>query len=162
VRTIEVDGKRAKLQIWDTAGQERFRAISRTYYKCAAGSVMGILLCYSINNRESFEKVGHWMEEVKKHANEKASCIVLVGMKSDLTDERVVSIDEGRQLAESYGIKFFETSSKENSNIDEMFMTLARDINKKRNDIQLDSLAGTQLHSRENNPRIQINCFKCS
>lgn len=28
VKTIEVDGKRIKLQIWDTAGQERFRTIT--------------------------------------------------------------------------------------------------------------------------------------
>jgi len=28
IRTIELDGKRIKLQIWDTAGQERFRTIT--------------------------------------------------------------------------------------------------------------------------------------
>jgi GTPase SAR1 family protein len=40
IRTIEMDGKRVKLQIWDTAGQERFRTITQAYYRGA----MGILL----------------------------------------------------------------------------------------------------------------------
>ena len=28
IKTVDVDGKRAKLQIWDTAGQERFKTIT--------------------------------------------------------------------------------------------------------------------------------------
>uniref|UniRef100_A0A3B5MTN9 small monomeric GTPase n=1 Tax=Xiphophorus couchianus TaxID=32473 RepID=A0A3B5MTN9_9TELE len=35
IRTIELDGKRVKLQIWDTAGQERFRTITTAYYRGA-------------------------------------------------------------------------------------------------------------------------------
>ena len=35
IRTIELDGKRIKLQIWDTAGQERFRTITTgVYFLC--------------------------------------------------------------------------------------------------------------------------------
>ena len=40
IRTIELDGKRIKLQIWDTAGQERFKTITTAYYRGA----MGIML----------------------------------------------------------------------------------------------------------------------
>lgn len=39
-RIIEVDDKKIKLQIWDTAGQERFRAVTRSYYRGAAGALM--------------------------------------------------------------------------------------------------------------------------
>jgi len=34
------EGKRVKLQIWDTAGQERFRAVTRSYYRGAAGVII--------------------------------------------------------------------------------------------------------------------------
>jgi GTPase SAR1 family protein len=44
IRTIELDGKKIKLQIWDTAGQERFRTITTAYYRGA----MGIMLVYDI------------------------------------------------------------------------------------------------------------------
>jgi hypothetical protein len=44
IRTIEMDGKKIKLQIWDTAGQERFRTITTAYYRGA----MGIMLVYGM------------------------------------------------------------------------------------------------------------------
>lgn len=40
LRIIEVSGQKIKLQIWDTAGQERFRAVTRSYYRGAAGALM--------------------------------------------------------------------------------------------------------------------------
>lgn len=46
-------GSRVKLQIWDTAGQERFKTITQTYYKGA----MGIVLTYSIDDRNSFNDI---------------------------------------------------------------------------------------------------------
>lgn len=51
IRTIELDGKRVKLQIWDTAGQERFRTITTAYYRGA----MGILLVYDVTDQRSFD-----------------------------------------------------------------------------------------------------------
>ena len=39
-RMINIEGKQIKLQIWDTAGQERFRAVTRSYYRGAAGALM--------------------------------------------------------------------------------------------------------------------------
>jgi small GTP-binding protein len=53
IRTIELDGKRVKLQIWDTAGQERFRTITTAYYRGA----MGILLVYDVTDERSFNSM---------------------------------------------------------------------------------------------------------
>ena len=53
IKTVEVGGKRYKLQIWDTAGQERFKNITQTYYKGAAG----VVLAFSITDRHSFENI---------------------------------------------------------------------------------------------------------
>lgn len=158
IKTFEVDGEKVKLQIWDTAGRERFGKLSQTSYR----GVHGFILCYVINKRKSFERVESWMEEIRKYGKEDA-CVILVGLKSDLSDERVVSFDEGKDKAESLGIKFIEMSAKKNLNIDVAFLTLARDIvevlSKKENDIQEP---GTKLYSGENNPQPQTNCFKCS
>lgn len=55
IRTIELDGKRVKLQIWDTAGQERFRTITTAYYRGA----MGILLVYDVTDERSFNSTFH-------------------------------------------------------------------------------------------------------
>jgi len=101
------------------------------------------------------------MEEIRNHASS-GIAIVLAGIKSDLSDERVVSIDEGGQLAESFGIKFLETSAKENANVDEVFLTLTRDISKALCHRRSDRRSSTQINLRENSSKVEINCFKCS
>jgi len=121
-KKIEKNGKRVLLQIWDTAGQERFRNVTKNYFHTSQGFV----LAYDINNKESFEKVQFWIEEIKANAEEKIKCI-LIGTKCDL-DKREVSEEEGQNLGEQYGYKFLETSAKENINIDETFEELVSEI----------------------------------
>ena len=121
-KIIEKNGKKVLLQIWDTAGQERFRNVTKNYFHTSQGFV----LAYDINNKESFEKVQFWIEEIKANAEEKIKCI-LIGTKCDL-DKREVSEEEGQNLGEQYGYKFLETSAKENINIDETFEELVSEI----------------------------------
>ncbi|XP_039730559.1 ras-related protein Rab-43 isoform X3 [Pteropus medius] len=64
MKTLEIQGKRVKLQIWDTAGQERFRTITQSYYRSANGAI----LAYDITKRSSFLSVPHWIEDVRKYA----------------------------------------------------------------------------------------------
>lgn len=65
MRTLVIDGKRIKLQIWDTGGQERFRTITQSYYR----SANGIILCYDITCRQSFESsMRRWIDDVSKFA----------------------------------------------------------------------------------------------
>uniref|UniRef100_A0A0D9WWI6 GTP-binding protein n=1 Tax=Leersia perrieri TaxID=77586 RepID=A0A0D9WWI6_9ORYZ len=107
VRTVELDGKRVKLQIWDTAGQERFRTITTAYYRGA----MGILLVYDVTDESSFNSIHHirnWIRNIEQHASDNVNKI-LVGNKVDMDAKRVVSTAQGQKLADEYGIKFFET-----------------------------------------------------
>merc|ERR1712116_1104 len=62
IRTIELDGKKIKLQIWDTAGQERFRTITTAYYRGA----MGIMLVYDITNEKSFDNIKNWIRNIEE------------------------------------------------------------------------------------------------
>ena len=117
LKSIEVDNKIIKLQIWDTAGQERFRTITTSYYKGA----QGIVIVYDISDLNSFEHVKSWMNDIDKFAKEGVFKI-LVGNKSDLVDKRQVSKEKGKQLADSYGIPFLETSAKNNENIEKLFI----------------------------------------
>mmetsp|Transcript_23192 Transcript_23192/g.30287 ORF Transcript_23192/g.30287 Transcript_23192/m.30287 type:complete len:205 (+) Transcript_23192:193-807(+) len=123
---IEVDSMKLRLQIWDTAGQERFRTITVSYFKGAHG----IMLVYDITDRETFDNISHWITQIKEHADSKVT-IVLVGNKSDKGEERQVQEEEGRALAESYNVKFFETSAKDNLNVSEAYEQLARETKDK-------------------------------
>lgn len=115
------------MQVWDTAGQERFRTITASYYR---GS-NGIIVVYDVTDRESFDHVSYWMKEVDRLAAPDV-CRLLVGNKSDLTDKRVVTKEEGEALANQHGVAFLETSARENSNVDEMFNAMARAMQKKQ------------------------------
>jgi Ras-related protein Rab-1A len=123
IRTLDLNSKIAKLQIWDTAGQERFKNITSSYYKGAHG----VILVYDITDRSSFKDVENWLQEVQKHANENIVKL-LVGNKCDLESQRQVTTDEGKDLAQSLGIKFVETSAKSSTNVEKAFQTLALEI----------------------------------
>lgn len=144
IRTIELDGKRVKLQIWDTAGQERFRTITTAYYRGA----MGILLVYDVTDERSFNSelifcpfvnciltflvhpdIRTWFSNVEQHASEGVHKI-LIGNKCDWEEKRAVSTEQGQQLANELGIPFLEVSAKNNINVDKAFYSLASDIKK--------------------------------
>ncbi|KAG7276130.1 hypothetical protein CRUP_011806 [Coryphaenoides rupestris] len=95
VKTVYKNDKRIKLQIWDTAGQERYRTITTAYYRGA----MGFILMYDITNEESFGAVQDWSTQIKTYSWDNAQ-VVLAGNKCDMEEERVVSVDSGRLLAE--------------------------------------------------------------
>lgn len=126
LRTIEVQGKRVRLQVWDTAGQERFHAISVSYYRTA----VGIMLVYDITRRHSFENIAKWLRNIDEHAKEDVIKL-LIGNKCDLHGPRAVKREEGEKLAEEYDMSFFETSAKENESIEEAFECIAKEVMEK-------------------------------
>jgi len=132
IKTVVIDGKTVKLQIWDTAGQERFRTFTASYYRGAHGAI----IVYDCTNRQSFENVKKWLQEVD--TNTAGLCKLIVGNKSDLVDEKVVDTESGKALAEMLNVPFLETSAKEFKNVNEAFITMASHI---KNSIRPQHLA---------------------
>ncbi len=64
-RIIEVSGQKVKLQIWDTAGQERFRAVTRSYYRGAAGALM----VYDVTRRSTYNHLSSWLTDARNLTN---------------------------------------------------------------------------------------------
>jgi len=123
IRTMFLDGKKAKAQIWDTAGQERFRTICASYYR---GS-HGIIVTFDLTDRESFHNVRHWLEEIEKYVQPGINRM-LVGNKCDMASKRAVTYDEARELADELGLHYLETSAKHAHNVDEAFTQMAKEI----------------------------------
>ena len=107
IKTFEIDTKKIKMQIWDTAGQERFKNIIASYYRGAHG----ILLLYDVTDKDSFKNLSNWLIEIEKNSS-KNVIKVLIGNKTDLEDKRVISKNQGKDFADTYGLKFVETSVK--------------------------------------------------
>ena len=111
VKYTEDHSKKVKLSFWDTAGQERFRSLTSAYYKDANG----IILVYDVSDRESFNSLQHWHQEVKKNSDGPLS-IAIVGNKEDLDQEEwMVSQEEGKTYAEKINALFSLVSAKTNA-----------------------------------------------
>ena len=123
IQSLKLDNSTIKLQIWDTAGQERFRTITSSYYRGAHG----IIVVYDVTDRETFDNVRHWLEEIDSNSGPNVEKL-LVGNKCDLGSKRVVTFDQGKELADSLGISFIETSALSSINVDEAFLQLAKKI----------------------------------
>jgi len=117
------EGKIIKVNIWDTAGQERFTSMITTYYKGAKGA----LLVYDITRKYTFDNIDKWLRELVS-INSNNISMTLIGNKSDLSLLRQVSKNEAQFKANKYGIKFYETSALDSSNIKHAFEDMIKDI----------------------------------
>jgi len=112
------------MQIWDTAGQERFRPLTTGYYRNAHACIA----VFDLTNEESFQSVNKWTEQFSNGCTYDSASILVLGTKSDLTEQRQVSFEEGKALAEQLGHDYMECSSKTKHNVDEVFTYIAKKI----------------------------------
>jgi small GTP-binding protein len=139
-KVVCLDSKVYKLQIWDTAGQDTFKTITRGYYR----NSIGCIVAYDITNRESFDAVRQWVEELveRSHPYTGKQSIVIVGNKMDKTNKRAVSYAEGESLATELGYKFYEASAKTGENVNEIFCNIVADINHRISNDELNLRQG--------------------
>ena len=119
IKSLEVKSHKVKLQIWDTGGQERFMYVRPLYYKGA----MGAIIVFDLTNRESYDHIGKWLEEIRSNAGQVP--MLLVGNKSDLTDQRQVCRDEAEKFAKDLDMFYLESSAKTGDGITDVFAVLA-------------------------------------
>ena len=150
-RSIQHDGKIIKAQIWDTAGQERYRAITSAYYRGAVGA----LVVYDITKDVSFENVEKWLAELKENATADIT-MMLVGNKTDLANQRLVSTEQGKAYAESRGITFLEASALQNANVEASFLQILSEIYHKKASKEASSAAAAGGAGGSNTLKVEI------
>ena len=88
---------------------------------------MGILLVYDITDEQSFLNIRNWVRNIEQHASNSTE-LLLIGNKCDLNEDRQVTTERGKQLAQEYNMQFFETSAKADLNVQKAFIQIAHDI----------------------------------
>ena len=135
-----LEERTVRLQLWDTAGQERFRSLIPSYIRDSSVAVV----VYDITNRASFLNTSKWIEDVR---NERGNdvIIVLVGNKTDLSERRQVSVEEGEDKSNKEGIMFIESSAKAGFNIKALFRKLASSLPGMESSIQVPAAASNLI-----------------
>ena len=119
---IRINNNVLKLQIWDTCGQEVYKSLITNFYRNSSLA----LIIYAINNLDSFKHAENWLNELKAQANPNVK-VFLVGNKSDLENERVVSKEDGEKFKDEKNLdKFIETSAKTGENARNVLLEAAK------------------------------------
>ena len=127
MKSMKIDDKLIKLQLWDTAGTEKFKSITTGYYRGANAA----FIVFDLTSRKSFESVSEWIENYYKYSNpDYERHVILIGNKSDLKNERIITEDEIDDFVKLNKIKYFETSAKNGENIDDTFLFIAEQLMK--------------------------------
>ncbi|KAJ3028803.1 UNVERIFIED_CONTAM: Ras- protein Rab6 [Siphonaria sp. JEL0065] len=120
-KTMYLEDRTVRLQLWDTAGQERFRSLIPSYIRDSSVAVV----VFDITNRSSFQNTNKWIDDVRAERGNDV-IIVLVGNKTDLSDKRQVSTEEGEKKAKEANVLFIETSAKAGYNVKALFRKIAQ------------------------------------
>jgi small GTP-binding protein len=157
-KLVNINGQKVKLQIWDTAGQEKYKSITRNYYRSASMAI----IVYDITSKESFSSVEKWILDVRE-----TLCIpiMIIANKTDLSpDERVVTYQEGSNLAKRYNSQFWETSAKCKESTEYIFSLISEQLIKyNEEDLLPNSSNNKNINNNESfdRTRVRIRKKKC-
>ncbi|KYQ92042.1 hypothetical protein DLAC_11669 [Tieghemostelium lacteum] len=137
LKVINWDPKtEVRLQLWDIAGQERFGSMTRVYYKEAVGA----MITFDVTRMSTFDAVAKWKADIDSKVTygpeDKPIPVVLLANKCDLGKDAFIKTanDMDKYVKDNGFIGWFETSAKENMNIEKAARFLVEHILK--NDIR--------------------------
>ena len=151
MKIIKLNNMNIKLQIWDTAGQERYKSIAKNFFH----SANGVFLVFDITNKKSFENLNKWIEDVKENSPKDCKYII-IGNKSDLSDQRTISTFEIDNFVKEKKSSYFEVSAKNDEGLNEAFINLSKEIIKDKNQEEI-----YQFYGHKNSIIIEGSNKKC-
>ena len=151
MKIIKLNNMNIKLQIWDTAGQERYKSIAKNFFH----SANGVFLVFDITNKQSFENLNKWIEDVKENSPKDCKYII-IGNKSDLSDQRTISTFEIDNFVKEKKSSYFEVSAKNDEGLNEAFINLSKEIIKDKNQEEI-----YQFYGHKNSIIIEGSNKKC-
>ena len=135
--------KIVKVQVWDTTGQERYRSITNAYYRGAEG----ILIVFDLTQKESFENIENWINEVTVYTG-KDVIMICLGNKSDLKkgiDKNLID-----DFQKKTGLEIINVSAKTGDGVEEAFKYIIELLIKKNME-KGDTINNNRIKLDENN-----------
>jgi GTPase SAR1 family protein len=100
--------------------------MAKSYYQRAHG----IILACALDNKNSFYNLRNWLNSIKDNTQADSIQLIIIANKCDLVNEREVNREEIEKKAKELNIEYFETSAKENINLDDAFNTIIEKVYK--------------------------------
>lgn len=124
--SVERQGKCYNLKIWDTGGHDKFNFLIKSYYR----KISALVITYDITNISSFNIIENLINEYYDNTGFTDIPILIIGNKTDLEAQRIITTEMGNSLADKYNCLFIECSAKSYNNISEIYFMLIDRINK--------------------------------
>eukprot|EP00871_Galdieria_phlegrea_P004409 jgi/Galph1/496/GphlegSOOS_G5182.1 len=124
--SVKQDGQLYNMEIVDTGGQDEYSLLSS---QCTIG-VHGYVLVFSLSAYDSFEFLKTLYNRLLTTLGMDTVPHILVGMKLDEEEDRVVSLEQVQELTKEWMCSYVECSAKDGTNVNEVFETLLREIEK--------------------------------
>ncbi|KAK2871158.1 hypothetical protein QQF64_002304 [Cirrhinus molitorella] len=162
LKVLNWDSETVRLQLWDIAGQERFGNMTRVYYREA----MGALIVFDVTRPTTFEAVSKWKEDLDSKlilSNGQSIATVLLANKCDQNRDFLTnnSLKMDQYCKENGFVGWFETSAKDNVNINEAANFLVKHIIASENDILKSVVPDTISPQLSSDKEIPCSaCFK--
>ncbi|CAD8192397.1 unnamed protein product [Paramecium pentaurelia] len=129
-KNLQINNQSVKLECYDTAGQEIYNSLSKLYYR----GTHGVFLAFDITDEDSFKRVQTWLKiALEETINNTDIYLLLIGCKSDLEQQRKISVDVAQSYAQNLGMNYIQTSAKTSKNCQVAFDFLCMTCLEKRN-----------------------------
>ena len=165
-KRLDINNIDVFLTINDTAGQERFRSLTKMVYK----NTDGILVGFDLTKPKTLEQVEFWINQIESNKTKDSSIsLVLFGNKCDMKEEIQVKEEDIEKIKEKYNVRYYETSAKDGTNVQNIFEYLAKIVLKSRgflenvniDEINVEEKELPEIETKKTNKKnVKKKCFK--
>ena len=120
LKMVQVDDVLVKLVIWDIAGQDNFAQLRKAYYMNASGA----FYIFDTSRAETVERIDEWVQALYTVTGEIP--LIICENKTDLESE--ISKKTRDAISKKLNVKMIKTSAKENTNVEEAFREMTKEI----------------------------------
>lgn len=127
LKVIQSDNALVKIQLWDTSDSLRYGRLTQSYFSNVLGMAMGVFVMFDLTVKKTYDNTDRWLETIM-HLSSSDVVIGLIGTKADLDNKRQVDKESAENLAKGLGLEYYEVSSKDSENVEQIVSAMAAKI----------------------------------
>jgi small GTP-binding protein len=120
---IVVGGQTMPMKIWDTSGPQRYTDLDTGFY----GKIDVCVYVFDMTDSHSFDNLSHWKEQFQAKRTSRKPYMAVIGNKCDISTRQVTS-SQANEWCDRYGMTYYETSAKDNTNVVQCFTDLCEAV----------------------------------